>query len=108
MNKSMKIGNFRLVRAITKIAQSNSFYPISSVILFVLVTIALSCTAMVVSYWRFVYQVHPDPMGATQDTVFRVIPLVFLIQAIVGYIVGIYRRRWRYGVLINYLKLQVF
>jgi FlaA1/EpsC-like NDP-sugar epimerase len=36
-------------------------------------------------------------MGATQDTVFRVIPLVFLIQAIVGYVVGIYRRRWRYG-----------
>jgi FlaA1/EpsC-like NDP-sugar epimerase len=36
-------------------------------------------------------------MGATKDTVFRVIPLVFLIQAIVGYIVGIYRRRWRYG-----------
>ena len=97
MIKSMKISNFRLVRAITKIAHSNSFYPISSVFQFVLDTIALSCTAMVVSYWRFVYQVHPDPMGATKDTVFRVIPLVFLIQAIVGYIVGIYRRRWRYG-----------
>jgi FlaA1/EpsC-like NDP-sugar epimerase len=97
MNKSMKINNFRFVRAITKIAHSNSFYPISSVFQFVLDTIALSCTAMVVSYWRFVYQVHPDPMGATKETVFRVIPLVFLIQAIVGYIVGIYRRRWRYG-----------
>ena len=97
MNKSMKISNFRFVRAITKIAHSNSFYPISSIFQFVLDTIALSCTAMVVSYWRFVYQVHPDPMGATKDTVLRVIPLVFLIQAIVGYIVGIYRRRWRYG-----------
>ena len=97
MIKSMKISNYWLVRAITKIAHSNSFYPISSVFQFVLDTIALSCTAMVVSYWRFVYQVHPDPMGATKDTVFRVIPLVFLIQAIVGYIVGIYRRRWRYG-----------
>jgi FlaA1/EpsC-like NDP-sugar epimerase len=97
MNKSMKSSNFRFVRAITKIAHSNSFYPISSIFQFVLDTIALSCTAMVVSYWRFVYQVHPDPMGATKDTVLRVIPLVFLIQAIVGYIVGIYRRRWRYG-----------
>jgi FlaA1/EpsC-like NDP-sugar epimerase len=97
MNKSMKISNFRFVRAITKIAHSNSFYPISSIFQFVLDTIALSCTAMVVSYWRFVYQVHPDPMGATKDTVLRVIPLVFLIQAIIGYIVGIYRRRWRYG-----------
>lgn len=36
-------------------------------------------------------------MGATSDTVFRVIPIVFAIQAIVGYVVGIYRRRWRYG-----------
>jgi FlaA1/EpsC-like NDP-sugar epimerase len=36
-------------------------------------------------------------MGATSDTVFRVIPLVFAIQAIVGYVVGIYRRKWRYG-----------
>jgi len=36
-------------------------------------------------------------MGATSDTVFRVIPVVFAIQAIVGYVVGIYRRRWRYG-----------
>jgi len=97
MNKSMRISNLKIVRAITKIAHSNSFYPISSVFQFVLDTIALSCTAMVVSYWRFVYQVHPDPMGATKDTVFRVIPLVFVIQAIVGYIVGIYRRRWRYG-----------
>ena len=97
MNKSMKTSNFRFVRAMTKIAHSNSFYPISSIFQFVLDTIALSCTAMVVSYWRFVYQVHPDPMGATKDTVLRVIPLVFLIQAIVGYIVGIYRRRWRYG-----------
>jgi FlaA1/EpsC-like NDP-sugar epimerase len=36
-------------------------------------------------------------MGATADTVLRVIPLVFAIQAIVGYIVGIYRKKWRYG-----------
>ena len=52
---------------------------------------------MVVSYWRFVYQIHPDPMTATRDTVFRVIPVVILTQALVGYLVGIYRRRWRYG-----------
>ena len=93
----MQLRNLRLSRLLLKIAHSNSFYPLSSIIQFFLDTIALSCTAMVVSYWRFVYQVHPDPMGATQDTVFRVIPLVFLIQAIVGYVVGIYRRRWRYG-----------
>ena len=93
----MQLRNLRISRLLLKIAHSNSFYPLSSILQFFLDTIALSCTAMVVSYWRFVYQVHPDPVGATQDTVFRVIPLVFLIQAIVGYVVGIYRRRWRYG-----------
>jgi len=36
-------------------------------------------------------------MGATSDTVFRLIPVVFAMQAIVGYVVGIYRRKWRYG-----------
>ena len=97
MVKRMQLRNLRISRLLLKIAHSNSFYPLSSILQFFLDTIALSCTAMVVSYWRFVYQVHPDPMGATQDTVFRVIPLVFLIQAIVGYVVGIYRRRWRYG-----------
>lgn len=97
MVKRMQLRNLRVSRLLLKIAHSNSFYPLSSILQFILDTIALSCTAMVVSYWRFVYQVHPDPMGATQDTVFRVIPLVFLIQAIVGYVVGIYRRRWRYG-----------
>jgi len=57
----------------------------------------LAITATIASYARFVYQGHFDPMGATSDTVFRVIPLVFAIQAIVGYVVGIYRRKWRYG-----------
>jgi FlaA1/EpsC-like NDP-sugar epimerase len=29
--------------------------------------------------------------------VFRVLPIVLVVHAIVGYVVGIYRRRWRYG-----------
>jgi FlaA1/EpsC-like NDP-sugar epimerase len=87
----------RLVRFLLRIARSNSFYPISSIIQFVLDSAILAITAIVASYARFVYQGHFDPMGATSDTVFRVIPVVFGMQAIVGYVVGIYRRRWRYG-----------
>ena len=87
----------RPTNVIFRITRSSSFHSLSSVIQFVLDSIVLSCTAMVVSYWRFVYQIHPDPMTATQDTVFRVIPVVILTQAVVGYLVGIYRRRWRYG-----------
>jgi FlaA1/EpsC-like NDP-sugar epimerase len=70
---------------------------LSSIIQFVLDSAILAITAIIASYARFVYQGHFDPMGATSDTVFRVIPVVFAIQAIVGYVVGIYRRRWRYG-----------
>ena len=87
----------RPTNVIFRITRSSSFHSLSSVIQFVLDSIVLSCTAMVVSYWRFVYQIHPDPMTATRDTVFRVIPVVILTQAVVGYLVGIYRRRWRYG-----------
>ena len=87
----------RPTNVLFRITRSSSFHSLSSVIQFVLDSIVLSCTAMVVSYWRFVYQIHPDPMTATQDTVFRVIPVVILTQALVGYLVGIYRRRWRYG-----------
>jgi FlaA1/EpsC-like NDP-sugar epimerase len=91
------MNNSRLVRLLLRIARSNSFYPISSIIQFVLDSAILAITATIASYARFVYQGHFDPMGATSDTVFRVIPLVFAIQAIVGYVVGIYRRKWRYG-----------
>ena len=91
------MNNSRLVRFLLRIARSNSFYPISSIIQFVLDSAILAITAIVASYARFAYQGHFDPMGATNDTVFRVIPVVFVIQAIVGYVVGIYRRRWRYG-----------
>jgi FlaA1/EpsC-like NDP-sugar epimerase len=91
------MNNSRLVRFLLRIARSNSFYPISSIIQFVLDSAILAITAIVASYARFVYQGHFDPMGATSDTVFRVIPVVFGMQAIVGYVVGIYRRRWRYG-----------
>jgi len=91
------MNNSRLVRLLLRIARSNSFYPLSSIIQFVLDSAILAITAIISSYARFVYQGHFDPMGATSDTVFRVIPVVFAIQAIVGYVVGIYRRKWRYG-----------
>jgi FlaA1/EpsC-like NDP-sugar epimerase len=56
-----------------------------------------SVTAIAASYARFEYQGHHDPFGATQSSVIRVIPIVLVVHAIVGYVVGIYRRRWRYG-----------
>jgi FlaA1/EpsC-like NDP-sugar epimerase len=56
-----------------------------------------SITAIAASYARFEYQGHHDPFGATRSSVIRVLPIVLVVHALVGYVVGIYRRRWRYG-----------
>jgi FlaA1/EpsC-like NDP-sugar epimerase len=93
----MKLTGSKPLDALLRVVRSNSFHPITSIIQFVFDSILLASAAVVASYCRFVYQRHFDPMGATADTVLRVIPLVFAIQAIVGYIVGIYRKKWRYG-----------
>jgi len=84
-------------QTLRNMARSNSFYPLTSILQFILDTIALSLTAMAVSYGRFVYQGHYDPLKATKESISWVLLIVFLVQALVGYIVGIYRRKWRYG-----------
>ena len=93
----MKLTKSKPLDSLLRVVRSNSFHPITSIIQFIFDSILLASAAVVASYCRFVYQRHFDPMGATADTVLRVIPLVFAIQAIVGYIVGIYRKKWRYG-----------
>lgn len=80
-----------------RVALSTSFYRVSSVIQFVIDIVTLVVTSIIVSYARFVYQGHHDPVGAAQTSVLRIIPIVVLIQAVVGFVVGLYRRRWRYG-----------
>ena len=80
-----------------RLALSTSFYRVSSVIQFVIDIVTLAVTSIIVSYARFVYQGHHDPVGAAQASVLRIIPIVVLIQAVIGFVVGLYRRRWRYG-----------
>jgi FlaA1/EpsC-like NDP-sugar epimerase len=70
---------------------------LSSVAQFIIDMVIWSLTALAASYARFEYQGHHDPFGATKSSVFRVLPIVLVVHAIVGYVVGIYRRRWRYG-----------
>jgi FlaA1/EpsC-like NDP-sugar epimerase len=84
-------------RLLLRLVKSNYFYSLSSLIQFGLDATILSIASIFASYARFIYQRHQDPWGATWDSVWRVIPIVILVQAIVGYVVGIYRRRWRYG-----------
>ena len=46
---------------------------------------------------RSYLQGEVDIRGVVQSTLIRVLPVVSVVQAVTGYIVGIYRRRWRYG-----------
>lgn len=80
-----------------RLTNSSRFVVLSSVMQFVIDMVIWSVTAITASYARFEYQGHHDPFGATRSSVIRVIPIVLLVHALVGYVVGIYRRRWRYG-----------
>jgi FlaA1/EpsC-like NDP-sugar epimerase len=84
-------------RVLERLIHSPRFVVFSSVLQFVIDMAIWSVTAIAASYARFEYQGHHDPFGATQSSVIRVIPIVLVVHAIVGYVVGIYRRRWRYG-----------
>ncbi len=46
---------------------------------------------------RSYLQAAPDVSKVVKDSLIRVLPTVSVVQALTGYIVGIYRRRWRYG-----------
>ena len=80
-----------------RLTNSARFVVLSSVLQFVIDMAIWSITAIAASYARFEYQGHHDPFGATRSSVIRVIPIVLVVHALVGYVVGIYRRRWRYG-----------
>ena len=93
----MSVVSDRVRSTIERLIHSPRFVVLSSVAQFVIDMATWSLTAIAASYARFEYQGHHDPFGATKSSVFRVLPIVLIVHAIVGYIVGIYRRRWRYG-----------
>jgi len=84
-------------KTIERVIHSPRFVAFSSIAQFVIDMAIWSLVALAASYARFEYQGHHDPFFATKTSVIRVLPFVLVVHAIVGYIVGIYRRRWRYG-----------
>ena len=93
----MSVLNNRVRSVIERLIHSPRFVVLSSVAQFVIDMVIWSLIAIAASYARFEYQGHHDPFDATKSSVFRVLPFVLAAHAIVGYVVGIYRRRWRYG-----------
>ena len=93
----MGVTNPQTRRVVDRLTNSARFVVLSSILQFVIDMAIWSITAIAASYARFEYQGHHDPFGATRSSVIRVIPIVLVVHALVGYVVGIYRRRWRYG-----------
>jgi len=91
--------NFRTRTALfaERIGQTKSFVSVTGVIQFVLDVLAWSAAAALALVLRAYLQDERNISEAVQGILYRVLPIVAFVQAITGYIVGIYRRRWRYG-----------
>jgi FlaA1/EpsC-like NDP-sugar epimerase len=93
----MGVINPKMRQTVDRLTNSARFVVLSSILQFAIDMAIWSITAIAASYARFEYQGHHDPFGATRSSVIRVLPIVLVVHALVGYVVGIYRRRWRYG-----------
>ena len=87
----------RFTSTVENFIASKWFVRTSAIAQFVLDSISWALAAIAASYARFLIQGHHDPYGATKDSVTAVLPMVVGVLLIVGFAVGIYRRRWRYA-----------
>jgi FlaA1/EpsC-like NDP-sugar epimerase len=87
----------RLALLAERIGQSKSFVSITGVVQFLLDVFAWSAAAAFALVLRSYLQDEQNISTVVQSILYRVLPIVAVVQAITGYIVGIYRRRWRYG-----------
>jgi FlaA1/EpsC-like NDP-sugar epimerase len=87
----------RLRLTAERFGNSRSFHSITSTTQFVLDILAWVLAVTIALVMRSYLQAAPDISKIVKDTLLRVLPMVSLVQAVTGYIVGIYRRRWRYG-----------
>ena len=96
MNSNQTSRN-RLWLTAERFGNSRSFHSITSTTQFVLDIFAWVLAVTIALVMRSYLQAAPDISKIVKDSLIRVLPTVSLVQAVIGYIVGIYRRRWRYG-----------
>ena len=87
----------RLRLTAERFGNSRSFHSITSTTQFVLDILAWVLAVTIALVMRSYLQAAPEISKIVKDTLLRVLPMVSVVQAVTGYIVGIYRRRWRYG-----------
>ncbi|MBM4102307.1 MAG: hypothetical protein FJ256_08635, partial [Phycisphaerae bacterium] len=80
-----------------RVSRSKSFVSITGLAQFVLDLLAWSAAAAIALILRAYLQDERNIANAVQGILFRALPVVAIVQATIGYLVGIYRRRWRYG-----------
>ena len=87
----------QFVLSLERLGNTKSFSSVTGLIQFVLDIVAWSAAATMALLMRSVLQDVPNIGSLAQDTLLRALPAVVIIQAVTGYVVGIYRHRWRYG-----------
>lgn len=87
----------RFVLSLERLGNTKSFSSVTGLIQFILDIVAWSAAATMALLMRSVLQDVPNIGSLAQVTLLRALPAVVIIQAITGYVVGIYRHRWRYG-----------
>ena len=96
MNSNQTSRN-RLWLTAERFGNSRSFHSITSTTQVVLDIFAWVLAVTIALVMRSYLQAAPDISKIVKDSLIRVLPMVSVVQAVTGYIVGIYRRRWRYG-----------
>ena len=87
----------RFVLSLERLGNTKSFSSVTGLIQFILDIVAWSAAATMALLMRSLLQDVPNIGSLAQDTLLRALPAVVIIQAVTGYVVGIYRHRWRYG-----------
>jgi FlaA1/EpsC-like NDP-sugar epimerase len=82
---------------VTRLSNKKNFIAAASLIQLIIDIFAWSAAAAFALILRSYLQDEQNISTVVQSILYRVLPIVAVVQAITGYIVGIYRRRWRYG-----------
>ena len=94
---SIQTSRNRLRLTAERFGNSRSFHSITSTSQFILDILAWVLAVTIALVMRSYLQAAPDIGKIVKDSLINVLPIVSVVQAVTGYIVGIYRRRWRYG-----------
>ena len=84
-------------QTLVKVSSSNAFPRVAAALQFLVDITTWAFSAFAVLSLRATFQGEIDPTAVALESTIQAVPVVVLVQSITGLVVGIYRRRWRYG-----------